>query len=110
MDLERLSRTLKTRNIEFPREAMRDLGIRKIFNSVGTVDAEGGMDWKFRVDNELVSGERVLVERSMRARPGMEPLIIVSAIIFENELAMYMFVMSNQDVYMDSDYYQVRLN
>lgn len=103
MDLERLSRTIKTRGIEFPRGAMEELGIKKIFNSVGTLDSGGGINYDISLGKNYSDGNRVLVEKVIRSMPGKEPLVIVSAILFCSHLDMVMFVLSNVDIYHESE-------
>lgn len=110
MDLERLSRTIKTRGIEFPREAMEEIGIKKIFNSVGTLDSGGGMDYGFDLGRNYEAGNCVLIEKCIRARVGKEPLVIVSAIIFYTHVQMMLFALDNYDVYGNSEVMSQILN
>ncbi len=109
MDLERLSRTIKTRGVEFAREEMNNLGIKKIINSVGTIDSQEG-HWSFNISGIYRGGNYLLVDKSIRAMSGKEPLITISVILFYDYVSMILFMLSNESIYKGGDEYTLLMN
>lgn len=110
-ELDRELRTIQTRDYVFSKEQIRSFRIKGIFNSIGEID-KMGEEFITKFAESLYRqeiGEIAVVETAIKSFPmpgdvygegkEMNPLKIVSIIVFTDVWSWQMYALKNLDIY-----------